>query len=102
MVVQEKIYGPDHHLVAPTWLTMAKIHQAKGDYAKAETLYDQALTSLEKAFASEHCHVADVLDAQVQLYKETGNVTKAAQAQKRVEQIRAMNQTKPTLIAKAG
>lgn len=102
LVVQEKIYGPNHHLIAPTWLTLAKIHQANGDYAKAETLYNQALATLEKAFAPEHHSVVDVLDAQVQLYKEIGNITKAAQARERAEQIRTMNQTKPTLIAKAG
>lgn len=100
--VQEKVYGPNHHLIAPTWLTLARIHQANGDYAKAETLYNQALATLEKTFSPEHYCVADILDAQVQLYKEIGNVTKAAQAKKRAEQIRAMNQIKPTLITKAG
>jgi tetratricopeptide (TPR) repeat protein len=102
LAIQKKVYGPNHHLIAPTWLTLAKIYQAKGNYVKAETLYNQALATLEKTFTPEHFCVADVLDAQAQLYKEIGNLTKAAQARKRSEQIRAMNQTKHTLIAKAG
>lgn len=80
---------------------LARIYQAKGNYAKAETLYNQALSTLEETFTPEHCRVADVLHAQAQLYEEIGNVTKAIQAKKRADQIRAMSQIKHVLIAKA-
>jgi len=102
LAIQEKIYGPDHHLIASTWLTLAKIYQAKGKYTDAEILYNQALTALEKTFAVEHCSITDILEAQVEFYKAIGNTTKATQARERAEQIRAMNQTKSALVVKAG
>jgi len=100
LAVQEKVYGPNHHLMAPTLLTMARIQQAKGDYVKTETLYNQASATLEKTSTTKHYSTAAALDAQILLYKEFGNVTKAAQARGQVEQIRAVNQTERTLIAK--
>jgi len=80
---------------------MARVYQAKGSYTEAETLYNQALVSLEKAFAPEHRRIVDVLDAKMQLYEKIGNLTKAAQIRKRADQIRATTQTKPALLAKA-
>ena len=45
--IQKEVYGPDHHLLAPTWLTTAKIFQAKKDYAQAQRVLQKA-TKLEQ------------------------------------------------------
>ena len=47
-MVQEKFYGPDHHLVAESWLVKAKICQIKRDTIQAEKLINKALAVVQK------------------------------------------------------
>ena len=49
LAVQEKIYGPDHHLIAASWLTKAKICQVKREYALSIKLINRALVAIEKS-----------------------------------------------------
>ncbi|HEW79364.1 MAG TPA: tetratricopeptide repeat protein, partial [Phycisphaerales bacterium] len=53
-IALEKTYGPEHHLLVPTWLTMARIYQAKKNYTKAEELLQKALVVVEKKQGYEH------------------------------------------------
>jgi len=46
--IQEKFYGSDNHLVAGAWLTKAKICQAKGFSAEADSLIEKARLSIQK------------------------------------------------------
>ena len=76
---QESIYGPEHHLVAPSWLTKARICHAKRDYSNSEKLFEKALNSVRKS----------------------GNMALFTKLEQRVEDIRANRQTisRPVAIA---
>ena len=77
--VQEKVYGPASCLIAPTWITMANICWAKGDFANAEKLIQKALSAVEK----------------------TGNITELVTLQQQAAQIRCVKPSAFGLIAKA-
>ena len=48
IATQEKIYGTDHHLIAGSWLTKARVCHAKGNYVHSEKLIKKALASVRK------------------------------------------------------
>ena len=79
IVKQESIYGSEHHLVAPSWLTKARICHAKRNYAQSEKLFEKALTSVRKS----------------------GNTALFTKLEQSVEDIRADRQTisRPVAIA---
>lgn len=79
VATQEKIYGPDNHLIAGSWLTKARVCQAKGNYVRSEKLIEKALSAVRK----------------------TGNLAIYAKLERRVEEIRASNQTTSGPVAKA-
>jgi hypothetical protein len=56
---------------------------------------------LESIFDEYHPNVADVLETQVQLNRETGNITEAARLQQRAEDIRMRNKVTYAPIAQA-
>jgi hypothetical protein len=76
---QEKIYGQEHHLVAPSWLTKARICLAKGNNAESEELFKKALDSVRKS----------------------GNMALFTKLEKNVEEIRADKQGVTKSVAKA-
>jgi CHAT domain-containing protein len=56
---------------------LADLYSARGDYAKAEPLYQRALNIWEKVMGPEHPYVAEVLDNLADLYREKGDYAKA-------------------------
>jgi hypothetical protein len=59
------------------------------------------LDILENIFDEYHPNIADVLETQVQLNRETGNMTDAARLEQRAEDIRMRNKVAYAPIAKA-
>lgn len=70
ILIQERVYGPDHHLLSASWLIKAKICREKGDRAQAEIFIKKALTAAE----------------------ETGNKSALAKFQKEAKDIRTNKQ----------
>jgi hypothetical protein len=68
--------------------SLARVHLSRGRYAEAEQLCNKALAVLESVFDEHHPSVADVLETLIKLHRTTGDETKAAPLQQRVEQIR--------------
>jgi tetratricopeptide (TPR) repeat protein len=78
VATQEKIYGPDNHLIAGSWLTKARVCQAKDNYVRSEKLIEKALSAVRK----------------------TGNTAIYTKLEQRAEEIRASNQTTSGPVAK--
>jgi len=57
----EKVLGTDHVYVAYLLNALGKRQRAKGDYAKAETLFQRALAIDEKELGSEHPQTVECL-----------------------------------------
>src|SRR5262245_13671795 len=62
LAVREKALGAEHAEVAALLNILAKLYQAKGDYARAEPAYQRALGIREKALGPEHPDVASSLN----------------------------------------
>jgi CHAT domain-containing protein len=74
--------------VADGLYQLADLYREHGQYAKAEPLYQRALTLQEKRFGKDHPHVADFLDGLTLLYKDQGQYERAAALYQRTLQIR--------------
>ena len=97
--IQEKMYGANHHFLVPAWLAMSRIHQAKGNLARAKALLAKSLHVAEKQ--TDSGRLLKVLEAQIQLARETGDTTALAKLQKRIDKIRASRHFVFAPVAKA-
>ena len=73
----EKIFGPEHTLLATRLNLLANFHRAKAEFQKAETLYQRALAIQEKSFGPAHPDVATSLHNLGLVYQATGDFQKA-------------------------
>ncbi|HSE97441.1 MAG TPA: tetratricopeptide repeat protein, partial [Blastocatellia bacterium] len=64
-------------LVADISFNIASVHEGKGEYAKAEPLYQRSLANYEKAFGPEHPDVAAALNRLARLYETKREYAKA-------------------------
>jgi len=62
LVLREKIFGPDHLLVAKTLRHLGALYQAQSKYSEAEPFLKRSLRIYEKAFGSNHREVANTLN----------------------------------------
>ena len=76
LAIRERALGPLHPLVAYSLNNLARAHEAKGDYARAEPLYRRALETYEKVPGSES-NVAAVLNNLGGLYAAKGDYARA-------------------------
>jgi tetratricopeptide (TPR) repeat protein len=80
---------------------LAKVYINQDKYSNAQNLCGKALEILENIFDEYHPYVADVLETQIQLYRETGNMTEAARLEQRAEEIRVRKKVAYAPIARA-
>jgi CHAT domain-containing protein/Tfp pilus assembly protein PilF len=73
--IREKALGPEHPDLAVSLFQVAVIYTKKGDYAKAEPLFNRALAIRENG--PEDPFLAFILENFANLYSETGNYSKA-------------------------
>ncbi len=52
--LSEKVYGPDHPLVADPLIGLANVYYNQGDYAAAAPFYERGLALMEKALGPDH------------------------------------------------
>ncbi len=81
--------------------SLAKVYINQGKYSEAQNLCGRALDILDNIFDEYHPYVADVLETQVQLNRETGNITEAARLEQRAAEIRVRKRVAYAPIAKA-
>ena len=81
--------------------SLAKLYIIQGKYSEAQSLCVRALGILENIFDENHPNIADVLETQVRLSHETGNMTDAARFEQRAEKIRMRQRVVSAPIAKA-
>ncbi len=77
--------------MAATLPTLAGVYQAQGNYAEAESLYQQALAIVKKTLGPDHPYVATVLENMADLYKKTGRLDEAKRLEARAKAIRSRN-----------
>jgi tetratricopeptide (TPR) repeat protein len=75
--IQEKIYGPEHHLLVPAWLVMAKISEAKGDLANAKRLLEKAIETVQDQDDAGRLVAGDVLIQLAQVHMQSKKYRKA-------------------------
>jgi eukaryotic-like serine/threonine-protein kinase len=63
--------------------SLANVHYARGDYEEAKALHEQALAIREKAFGTEHPHVAMSLNGLAGVHHVTGDYEQAKALQAR-------------------
>jgi tetratricopeptide (TPR) repeat protein len=56
---------------------LAELYDAKGNYARAEPLYQRALAIYKQTFGPEHPDVAMTLNNLAELYREQGDYARA-------------------------
>jgi tetratricopeptide (TPR) repeat protein len=66
---------------------LAELYQAQSKYADAEPLYKQAIAILEKAFGTDHPHVASVLKNMVEFYKKFRKEDESKRLEERAKKI---------------
>jgi tetratricopeptide (TPR) repeat protein len=71
-----------------TYLCLGKLYSDKGDFAKAKSFFDKALTLREKRFGSEHPKVASTLEEYAKLQVKLGFDQEAQQMEERAKSIR--------------
>ncbi len=101
LAVLESSEATDTDRAAITLNSLAKVYINQGKYSKAQSLCGRALDILENIFDEYHPYVADVLETQVQLNRETGNMTEAARLEQRAEEIRVRKRVAYAPIAQA-
>jgi len=84
---QEKVYGKEHPLLLPTWLTIAKVRQSQQQYSQAEALLRKALAATEKQYGSEHPLTGKVLGTLGEVYIAQDNFTAAESICQRAAQV---------------
>jgi CHAT domain-containing protein len=73
----EKTLGPNHPHVATPLDALGSLYRDRGDYVKAEPLFQRALAIRENALGPEHPHVASSIDSLAVLYRDKGEYAKA-------------------------
>jgi CHAT domain-containing protein len=84
----EKALGPEHPSIAGPIGNLAILLHDRGDYEKAEPLYQRALSITEKTLGPEHPSVALSLNNLALLYSERGEYSKAEPLYQRALAIR--------------
>jgi tetratricopeptide (TPR) repeat protein len=98
--VLESSKGTDTDHAAIAFNNLAKVYVNQGKYSEPQSLCGRALDILENIFDEYHPYVADVLQTQIRLNRETGNMTEAARLEQRAEEIRVRNKVVYAPIAK--
>ncbi len=93
--------GTDTDRAAIAFNNLAKVYINQDKYSNARDLSGRALNILENIFDEYHPLIADVLETQSQLHRETGNIAEAARLEQRVEEIRVRNKAVYAPIARA-
>jgi lipopolysaccharide biosynthesis regulator YciM len=86
--ILEDSSGADGDRAAIVVNNLAKVQMSRGKYAEAQGLCHRALEILENVFDEHHPNVAEVLETLIKLHRMTGDEPKAAQLERRAEQIR--------------
>lgn len=69
---RERQYGREHPAVAESCSTLAIMYNQRGDYSRAQPLYERALAIYEKVYGMEHADVAHTLTDLAVLHLEQG------------------------------
>jgi tetratricopeptide (TPR) repeat protein len=77
LAIYEHVFGPDHPQVATSLNNVARLHQAKGDYARALPLFERSLAIWERAVGPDHPDVAMSLNNLAVLFQVQGNYARA-------------------------
>jgi serine/threonine-protein kinase len=93
--IAEKVYGPDHPIVAKTLNALAVVLQRMGDYPSAIAAHERALAIREKAFGPHHPNVAESLINLGAAWDDSGDGAHAREAWRRALPI-AEEATGPT------
>jgi CHAT domain-containing protein len=88
MAIWEKSLGPEHPSFATALNSLAELYYDKGDYAKAEPLFQRALAVREKSLGPESPDVANSLNTLAELYRSSGDYVKAEPLYRRALVIR--------------
>src|SRR6266511_1830471 len=75
--IRERRLGPDHPDVSQAINSLATLHYYKGEYTKAEPLYQRALAIREKSLGPGHPDVASSLNNLARLYWGLGDYANA-------------------------
>jgi CHAT domain-containing protein len=75
--IRERILGPDHPDVAAALNARANVYWFKGDYVRAEPLYQRILSVLERTLEPENPRIAITLNNLAGLYCDKGDYLKA-------------------------
>src|SRR5262245_34698671 len=75
--IKEKTLGMDNPSVAVSLNNLAYLYDDRGDYAKAESLYQRALLIREKALGPDHPDVAETSGNLARVYYNQGDYAKA-------------------------
>jgi CHAT domain-containing protein len=76
-MISEKTLGAEHPSVGESLNSLALLYHTKGDYARAEPLYQRALRIKEKGLGAEHPSVGTSLHNLAELYRLKGNYERA-------------------------
>jgi len=87
LMINEKVFGPDHPDVATSLNNLALLYYAQGKYGEAEPLYKRSLVIWEKALGPDHPHVAIVCKNMAKLYRKIGKKEEADKLEERAGRI---------------
>jgi tetratricopeptide (TPR) repeat protein len=77
LMINEKVFGPDHPGVAVSLHNLAELYNDLGKYAEAEPLYMRSLSIKEKVLGPDHPNVAISLNNLALLYYSQGKYGEA-------------------------
>jgi tetratricopeptide (TPR) repeat protein len=101
MEILESSNGAETDREAVALNSLAKVYIIQGKYSEARSLCTRALVILENIFDEYHPDIAEVLATQIQLNRETGNMTDAARLEQQVEEIHTHKRAAYAPIAQA-
>ena len=99
--ILESSKGTNTDRAAIAFNNLAKVYINQDKYSNAQNLCDRALEILENIFDENHPYIADILETQIQLHRETGNTSEAARLEQRAEEIRVRKRVAYAPIARA-
>jgi len=88
LALTEKVLGPNHPETSTVLCNLAQLYKFRGDYAKAEPLYQRALKIDKRVVGSDHPSTATTLNNLAELYYSMGDYTKAEPLYQRALKIR--------------
>ncbi|WP_269851911.1 tetratricopeptide repeat protein [Methanosarcina horonobensis] len=71
------MFGEEHPFIATALNNLAGLYQNKGEYEKAESLYNRALEIIRNSLGEEHPNVAITLNNLAGLYVSVGRFEEA-------------------------